>query len=208
MISELFSNLLEGTLNLVDKLGYLGIFLGMTIESSFIPFPSEVVLIPAGALASFGKMNIYLIFTFSLFGCLAGAFINYYLALFLGRPAVNYLVSKYGKFFLLSENSLKKADDFFNKHGHITTFVGRLIPVIRQIISLPAGFSKMNLFKFTLFTSLGAGIWTAFLIWLGYFFGNNLAWLEQNKFYLTISSLLTASIFLLIYLIKKNFQKI
>ena len=163
---EFFSQIVDGLFAIIANFGYLGIFIGMTIESSFFPFPSEVIMIPAGALIASGQMTFFWVFFAGLLGSLVGALINFFLAFFLGRKTINFLILKYGKFFLLGKKGLERSDDYFKNHGEITTFIGRLIPVVRQLISLPAGFSKMNLFKFCLFTSLGAGIWIAILIYL------------------------------------------
>lgn len=165
MIRELAQSLVE----LIFDWGYLGIFLLMTVESSFIPFPSEIVLIPAGYLASKGDMNLGMIMASALGGSLLGAFINYYLALLLGRR----MLQRYGKYFFINENALAKMDSYFLKHGAISTFIGRLIPGIRQLISIPAGLSKMNLALFSSYTALGAGIWALILTMLGYFIGEN-----------------------------------
>ncbi len=157
---------------LVDTIfewGYLGIFLLMTVESSFIPFPSEIILVPAGYLAAEEKMSISMIMLSGVGGSLFGAFINYYLALFLGRR----LLQKYGKYFFIQENALIKMEIFFDKHGAISTFTGRLIPGIRQLISIPAGLSRMHLGVFSFYTALGAGIWALILILLGFFIGEN-----------------------------------
>lgn len=159
----------QAIVDLIFDWGYLGIFLLMAIESSFIPFPSEIVLIPAGYLASSGEMNIVAIMGSALGGSLVGAFVNYFLALFLGRK----LLKRYGKYFFIKESGLDKMDAYFLKHGHISTFIGRLIPGIRQLISIPAGLARMDLMTFTLFTTLGAGIWALILVLLGYFIGEN-----------------------------------
>lgn len=179
MIKELAQDLVD----IIFDWGYLGIFLLMSIESSFIPFPSEIVLVPAGYLASQGEMSIGLVMGSALGGSLLGAYINYYLALLLGRK----ILKKYGKYFFINENALEKMDNYFDKHGHISTFIGRLIPGIRQLISIPAGLSRMNIAQFTLYTSLGAGIWALILIMLGYFIGENQELLETYLKQITIS---------------------
>lgn len=153
----------------VGSLGYPGIFLLMLIESSFIPFPSEVVMIPAGYLAAKGEMHIAVAIVCGILGSLAGALINYYLAAWLGRT----LLIRYGQYVMFKEHHLVQMEDFFTKHGHISTFTGRLIPMIRQYISIPAGLAKMNLPVFCFYTSLGAGVWVIILTMLGYFIGEN-----------------------------------
>jgi len=201
MVLELFFNLIGVLIAIIKELGYFGIFLGMVIESSFFPFPSEVLLVPAGALVAQGEMLFSLVFMAGLLGSLVGAFINYFLALFLGRTAIDFLVSKYGRFMFLNKEKIKKSDKYFLKHGEITTFVGRLIPGIRQLISLPAGFSKMNLFKFSFFTALGAGLWTSILIYTGYIFGNNVDLIKGN---ITLVLLVFALVIILLYLIRRK----
>jgi membrane protein DedA with SNARE-associated domain len=155
--------------------GFILVFAFMTIESSFIPFPSEVILIPAGFLAYRGELtfgapyiDLTVVVLCGLAGSLAGSFINYYLALFLGRPFIH----RYGKYFFIKPELFSRAEEIFLEYGEITTFVCRLLPAIRQIISLPAGVSRMPLMKFSLFTALGAGIWSAILTWIGYYLGS------------------------------------
>ena len=156
--------------------GYALIFAFMAIESSFIPFPSEIVMIPAGFLAARGELSLHapmpdlvLATVVGLAGSLAGAYFNYFLSAKLGEP----FLRKYGKWFFIKPEALDRACEVFNKYGGATTFVCRLVPVIRQLISIPAGLSKMPLGKFTFFTGLGAGIWTAILAGVGYALGRS-----------------------------------
>lgn len=188
MLKELAADLVD----LILDWGYLGVFVLMTIESSFIPFPSEIVLIPAGYLASKGEMHIGMIMLSALGGSMIGAFINYYLALLLGRK----ILSKYGKYFFIKENALQKMDDYFEKHGHISTFIGRLLPGIRQLISIPAGLARMNLAVFSIYTALGAFFWAFILVMLGYTIGENQelldAYLKQITFVVVVILVLLA----------------
>jgi len=168
MIESFFSSLV----GLIDAWGYLGIFTLMAVESSFVPFPSEIVIPPAAYLAQQGEMNIYLVVLFGILGSLVGATLNYFLAMWLGRPIVYKLISgRFGKVFLLSKAKIEKAESYFLKYGRISTFVGRLVPGIRQLISLPAGFSRMPFWSFLLWTGLGAGIWVVILALQGYLVG-------------------------------------
>ncbi len=162
-------SLITWIVSTVEGWGYAGIVAAMFLESSFFPFPSEVIMIPAGYLAFQGKMNLYAAIVFGILGSLAGAVFNYYLAVKFGRP----LLEKYGRYILLKPETLDKLEIFFQKHGEISTFSGRLIPGIRQYISLPAGLSRMQLGRFALYTGLGAGIWVTVLALLGYFVGKN-----------------------------------
>ena len=176
----------ELALQLVDLIfdwGYLGIFIMMAIESSFIPFPSEIVLVPAGYLASKDEMSITYIMMSAVSGSLIGAFVNYYLAFTLGRK----FLLRYGKYFFISPEALDKMERYFKKHGHISTFSGRLVPGIRQLISIPAGLAKMNLLEFTFFTTLGAGIWALILTLLGYYIGENETLIKEYLKQITIA---------------------
>lgn len=154
----------------VENANYLFVFIFMTIESSFIPFPSEVVVPPAAYLACTGSdMNFSLVIVFATLGALTGAFINYYLALWIGRPIVyRFANSRFGHACLIDQSKVEKAEAYFDKKGAISTFVGRLIPAVRQLISIPAGLARMNIGVFALFTTLGAGIWNIILAGLGY----------------------------------------
>ncbi len=166
-------DLINFLVDLVSSLGYFGIFIGMTIESTVIPFPTELILPPAGVLVARGEMSFIIVLVMAVAGSIAGALINYYMAFYLGRKTVNKLLLKYGKIFFVKEEELLKSENFFKKHGEATTFFGRLIPGIRSFVSLPAGFYKMNVLRFCVFTGLGAGIWGALLIYLGVLYGDN-----------------------------------
>lgn len=155
--------------------GFLLIFIFMTIESSFIPFPSEVVMIPAGFLAFKHQLTTgnpwidsAIAILVGIAGSLAGAYINYYLALKLGRTFLH----RYGKYFFLKEETLDRAEEIFREYGELATFVCRLLPAIRQLISIPAGLARMNLKSFTFYTGLGAGIWILILTAIGAYFGH------------------------------------
>lgn len=165
----MFAEIVKFIVESVSGMGYPGIFFLMFLESSFFPFPSEVVMIPAGYLASKGEMNLVAVIASGIGGSLMGAVFNYYLAMWVGRK----FLLKYGKYMLIHERTIFKMEQFFEKHGHISTFSGRLLPGIRQYISLPAGIAKMNLKQFMFFTSLGAGIWVVILTLLGYYLGAN-----------------------------------
>lgn len=158
----------------IDNASYLFVFLFMTVESSFIPFPSEVVVPPAAYLACTNTgvgadMNIWLVIAFATLGALCGAFINYYLSLWVGRPLVyRFADSRLGHAFLIDREKVDKAERYFDEHGAISTFIGRLIPAIRQLISIPAGLARMNVGTFAIFTGLGALVWNSILAALGY----------------------------------------
>lgn len=167
----------------VGSWGYTGIFILMALESTVLPIPSELVLIPAGYLAHKGEMNFFLIILASTVGSLAGASLNYAFALWVGRP----FLEKYGKYFFVRPPLLHKTDKFFIKHGAISTFTGRLIPGIRHLISLPAGLTRMNFASFTFYTCLGAGLWSLILTLMGYFIGGNEELIKENLHVVTLA---------------------
>ena len=151
----------------IGALGYPGIFLLMAMESSVIPIPSELVMPPAGYLAQQGQMHLFIAILCGTLGSLVGAYANYFAAHYLGRP----LLLKYGKYFWITEEKFAKVERFFADHGEVSTFIGRLLPVVRHLISLPAGLAGMNHVKFALYTLLGAGLWVTILTYIGYFIG-------------------------------------
>jgi membrane protein DedA with SNARE-associated domain len=165
MLSSFFHWLADTVL----ALGYPGIVILMAIESSVLPLPSELVMPPAGYLAAQGKMSAVAAVLCGTLGSVLGALVNYGLAVFVGEPVLR----KYGKYVLVSERSLDRTERFFRRHGEISTFVGRLLPVIRHLISIPAGMSRMSLSRFVSFTAAGAGIWCAILTYLGWLIGRH-----------------------------------
>ena len=191
-------NIVEFLVNTIGKFGYIGIFLLMFLESSFFPFPSEVVMIPTGYLVSKGEMTIFYSVTSGLVGSIAGAWFNYLIAFKLGRRFIL-------KF--ISEKNMKKIDDFFYKHGHVSTFIGRLIPGLRQYISFPAGIAKMDGFKFTIYTAGGALIWIVILTALGYFIGDNQALINKYLKSITIFTIVMVVAIGLVYILFNIIKK-
>lgn len=155
----------------LNHLNYWVITLLMAIESSFIPFPSEVVVPPAAYMAAAnGQQNVFLIVLFATIGALIGAAINYALAYYLGRPIIYaFANSRFGHMCLIDEEKVKVAEKYFDDHGAVGTIVGRLVPAVRQLISIPAGLAKMNFWRFLLYTTIGAGLWNSVLAALGYY---------------------------------------
>ena len=155
----------------LDHLNYWTVTLFMAIESSFIPFPSEAVVPPAAWKAAVtGEMNVFLVVVFATVGALIGALVNYYIAYWFGRPIVyRFANSRLGHMCLIDEAKVHTAEEYFDKHGVVSTLIGRLVPVVRQLISIPAGLARMGIGRFVVYTSLGAGIWNVILAALGYY---------------------------------------
>ena len=193
----------ETIVQYIGDMGYWGIFLLMFLESTFFPFPSEIIMVPAGYLAYKGEMNLYIVVLIGILGSLLGALLNYYIAMFFGRK----FILKYGKYFFIKEETLNKLDKFFENHGEISTFTGRLIPGIRQLISLPAGLSKMNLFKFSLFTAIGAGIWVIVLVAVGYVVGSNEELISEYLKSATLIALISVVFITLFYIVRNRRKK-
>ena len=161
--------LVQWLLETIGAMGYPGIFLLMAMESSVIPVPSELVMPPAGYLAFQGRMSLIAVILCGTAGSLAGAYINYYVSRHLGRP----LILKYGRYVLIPPDKFERVERFFLQHGEISTFIGRLLPVVRHLISIPAGLSGMGHLKFSLYTLAGAGTWCSILAGIGYVIGEN-----------------------------------
>lgn len=206
VIATWFSQAVHWITETIFALGYPGIVALMALESSFFPFPSEVVLPPAGYLAAQGRMNAWIALGAGVAGSLIGALFNYVVAVRLGRP----LLHRYGRYLLIKETSLDRAEAYFRSHGEISTFVGRLIPVIRQYISLPAGLARMRLDLFAVYTALGAGIWCAILTWIGWYLGTQAERLgglppEQVHRYVNMALLVLApavALLVLVYVVR------
>ncbi len=153
----------------LEHLNYWTVALLMTIESSFIPFPSETVVPPAAYLAAAGDMNVVLVVLSATAGALVGALINYSLSIWIGRAIIYKFVNSHlGHAFLLNEEKMMKAESYFVRYGNLSTLIGRLVPAVRQLISIPAGLARMPLGRFVLYTSLGAGAWNTILAVIGY----------------------------------------
>ena len=187
----------------IGDMGYWGIFLLMFLESTFFPFPSEIIMIPAGYLAFKGEMNIYIIILVGILGSVAGALLNYYLAMIFGRK----FILKYGRYFFIKEETLDKLESFFSKHGEISTFTGRLIPGIRQLISLPAGLARMNLAKFSFYTAIGAGIWVIVLVAVGYLVGSNEELISEYLKSATLIALISVAFIAIFYITRHKRRK-
>lgn len=193
----------------MDNMNYGTVTLLMVIESSFIPFPSEVVVPPAAykALEEGSNMNIVLVVVFATLGAIIGALINYFLSLWLGRPIIyKFVETRFGKMCLLDKEKVEKAEKYFDKHGKSSTFIGRLVPGIRQLISIPAGLAKMNIATFICFTALGAGIWNIILALLGYLGHGNKELIDQYSHELSYI-LLGLGVLFVAYLIYKGLSK-
>jgi membrane protein DedA with SNARE-associated domain len=180
----------------IGSMGYTGIFLLMALESSLVPIPSEIIMTPAGFLVQQGKMNMALVILSGTLGSLFGAYLNYFAAHYLGRP----FLLKYGRYVLITEEHFRRVEDYFASHGEISTFIGRLLPVIRHLISLPAGLAGMSHIKFSVYTSLGAFIWVSILTWIGYFLGDNKALIMQYSHQAILGVLAASFVLVTVYI--------
>jgi membrane protein DedA with SNARE-associated domain len=187
--------LINWLVNTIGAMGYTGIFLLMAMESSVFPIPSEVVMPPAGYLVQQGRMNMGLVILSGTLGSLAGAYANYFVARWLGRP----LVIKYGRYVWITEEHFNRVESFFLRHGEISTFIGRLLPVIRHLISIPAGIARMNHLRFSLYTTVGAALWVSILSWIGYVIGAEqeliLRYSHQAVFGVVVFSLILVAVY-------------
>lgn len=181
----------------IGTMGYTGIFLLMAMESSVIPIPSEIVMPPAGYLVQQGKMNMTLVILSGTFGSLIGAYVNYFAARYLGRR----LLLRYGRYVWITEEHFARVERFFSDHGEISTFIGRLLPVARHLISLPAGLASMNHWKFSLYTLAGAAMWVTILSWIGYFIGANQDLIERYSRHAVVDIVIFSVVLIAVYVI-------
>ena len=186
---------IQWLLSTIGAMGYHGILLLMAMESSIIPVPSELVMPPAGYLAHQGSMNMAVVILCGTVGSLIGAYINYFVSHYLGRP----LILKYGKYVLIPPDKFERVERFFLQHGEISTFIGRLLPVIRHLISIPAGVAGMNHLKFSLYTLLGAGIWCTILTVIGYVIGEKQQLIMQYSHHALIWVILFSDVLIAVY---------
>lgn len=200
---EIFLKLVD----LVNGLGYLGIFIMTMIEGTFIPIPNEVTLIPAGYLIASGKFHLAHVLGWAIFGNLAGALINYYIAYHFGRV----IVTKYGKYIFFKPEKLIALEKFFHTHGPISVFIGRIMPGIKHVISFPAGLAKMEFKTFCIYTGTGGAIWVIILVILGYLIGSNEEMIQRYLGVINWIALIIAALIITVYVYRykrKNSAKI
>ncbi|MCE2687749.1 MAG: DedA family protein [Rickettsiales bacterium] len=186
----------------IDKIGYLGIFLGMFLESTIVPIPSEIIMIPAGIAASNGKVNFWLVNLFGISGNIAGAIFSYYIAKSIGRT----IIFRFGRYFFVNPITIIKMENFFNKYGSISVLIGRLLPGFRHFISIPAGISKMDFKKFLIYTTIGSSIWTIILTVFGFFIGDNQNLLKEHSNAILMTTLLISLFMVILFWINKKIK--
>ena len=192
--------IIQQIINLISSGGYFFVFFLMILESMIFPVPSEAVMPFAGFLIFQQKFSFLAVILFSTLGSIVGSLLSYYIGFYGGKP----FILKYGRYFLLKQEDLNKTEKFFAKHGEKTIFISRFIPVVRHLISLPAGAAKMNVFKFSLYTILGAAIWHTFLSWVGFALKQNWQKFEQCAKYFDYIFLLAVIIALIIFIAKRK----
>lgn len=196
-------NAIQWLVDLVHTLGYPGIFIMTFLESTFVPIPSEITMIPVGYLVQQGHMNLFLALFCSITGTIGGALFNYYLAYHYGRR----FMYAYGKYFFFGHDKMEKLDKFFIKHGEISTFTGRLVPGLRHFISFPAGLAHMDLKKFCIYTGAGGAIWMSTLMGVGYLIGGKKALIKQYMPYVTAGAVGTVVVLIVIYVVWHRYKK-
>ncbi|MDT7879681.1 MAG: DedA family protein [Candidatus Hydrothermia bacterium] len=198
-ITEILANFFS---NIIYEIGYVGVMVLMAMESMIFPVPSEAVMPFTGFLVYEEKFSWIGVFIFSTLGSIIGSSISYLMGLYGGRA----FILKYGKYFLLEKEHLEITEKFFSKYGEITILISRFIPVVRHLISIPAGMARMNFMKFIIFTTIGASAWNMFLAYVGYILKSN--WKEIMKYSKVFDLIVISAIFLLsVYFLYKQFKK-
>lgn len=195
-LAQLFDSTIHFLVHFIGQIGYLGILLGMFLESTMFPLPSELIMIPAGIAVSYGKMDIYLVIFFGVLGNTLGAIFSYYLASSVGRT----VLFKIGKYFLIKPATIIKIEKYFKEHGPMSIFIGRFIPGLRHFISLPAGIAKMDITTFTLYTACGSAVWTTTLTLLGFAIGANKGLIKKYLDIIILSCVLFCGILIAGYM--------
>lgn len=202
-MSDLIHSITDLLITFINQIGYLGIFIGMFLESTLVPIPSELIMIPAGMSAAQGGMNIYIATIVGILGNIFGAIFSYYLAASIGRT----ILFRIGKYFFVKASTIIKIEEFFKNHGPISVFIGRLLPGFRHFISLPAGIAKMDLKLFFIYTASGSIIWTSILSALGFFIGGNQDLIAENLHKIIITCAILCAAIITIYILRKPARK-
>ena len=192
---EMLAQLFKLNVDLIEHMGYPGIVFLMTLESSVFPIPSELVMPQAGYLVSMGTMSMPLVIILGVVGSWLGALLNYTVAMWLGRP----FFLRYGKYFFCPQDKFAMVERFFQAHGQISTFTGRLIPVIRHLISIPAGLTRMKMSHFLLYTGIGSAIWVSILTYIGFLCGKNLDLIKRYSHICTIGVIISCAVLIAVY---------
>ena len=188
--------LAQWLVDFVHKFGYLGIFVMAFLESTFVPIPSEVTMVPAGYLVHQGQMNAWIVLSSAISGAIGGSLANYYIAYHYGRR----FLYAYGKYLFFDHHKMEKLDKFFASHGEVSTLTGRLVPGLRHVISFPAGLAHMDIKKFTMYTGVGGGLWMATLVLVGYVIGGNKELVRHYMPYVTGVALVGVVAMIVLYI--------
>ncbi len=202
-MTHLLHSVTDFLITFINQIGYFGIFIGMFLESTLVPIPSELIMIPAGMSAAQGGMNIYIATIVGILGNIFGAIFSYYLAASIGRT----ILFRIGKYFFVKAETIIKIEDFFKNHGPISVFIGRLLPGFRHFISLPAGIAKMDLKLFFIYTASGSIIWTSILSVLGFFIGGNQDLIAEHLHQIIITCAILCAAIIAIYIFRKPARK-
>ncbi|MEI8139799.1 MAG: DedA family protein [bacterium] len=192
---EFLAHLFQANVDIIERMGYPGIVFLMTLESSVFPIPSELVMPQAGYLVSMGTMSMPLVIILGVLGSWLGALLNYTVAMWLGRP----FFQKYGKYFFCPQDKFAMVERFFQAHGEISTFTGRLIPVVRHLISIPAGLTRMKMSHFLLYTGIGSAIWVSILAYIGFLCGKNMDLIKKYSHICTIGVIIGCVVIIVVY---------